>query len=85
VSVPPQDDRPPMVVAMQWVHQVTSISLEMVLPAGLGYLADRSWGTEPWLVCVGAVLGFVTAMVHLLQLARRAGTRDDVGTHNSKS
>jgi len=74
-----------MVIAMQLVHQVTAISLEMVLPAGLGYFADQAWGTEPWLVSVGAVLGFVMAMVHLLQLARRAGSRDDVGSHNSKS
>ena len=30
------DDRPPMVVGMYWVQQITSIAVEMALPAGLG-------------------------------------------------
>ena len=60
------DDRPPMVVAMRWVQQITSIAVEMALPAFLGHLADQRWGTEPWLVGVGALFGFAVAMVHLL-------------------
>jgi len=70
VPDPPNDGRPPLVVAMQWVNQITTVSLEMALPAALGYWLDQKWQTEPWLVAVGAVLGFVTAMTHLLQLTR---------------
>lgn len=70
------DDRPPMVVGMQWVQQITSIAIEMALPAWLGRLADQRWGTEPWLVSVGAVLGFAAAMVHLIAIAKRSGRSD---------
>lgn len=66
------DDRPPMVVAMRWVHQITSIAIEMALPALLGHWLDGRWGTEPWLVAVGALLGFAAAMVHLLSLAKQS-------------
>ena len=60
-----------MVVAMQWVSQITTVSLEMALPAGLGYLADKRWGTEPWLICIGAILGFVVGLRHLLVMAAK--------------
>ena len=70
------DDRPPLVIAMQWVQQVTAISLEMALPAGLGYWLDNRWGTSPWLVAVGAVFGFTVAMRHLLDLAGRASKQN---------
>jgi F0F1-type ATP synthase assembly protein I len=67
------DDRPPMVVGMYWVQQITSIAVEMALPAGLGLLADQHWGTGPWLVAVGALLGFAAALWHLLKIAKRGG------------
>jgi F0F1-type ATP synthase assembly protein I len=67
------DDRPPMVVGMYWVQQITSIAVEMALPAGLGLLADRHWGTGPWILAVGALLGFAAALWHLLALAKRGG------------
>jgi F0F1-type ATP synthase assembly protein I len=65
-----------LVVAIEWVQQITTISLEMALPAGLGYWLDGRWGTGPWLVSIGALLGFVVGMRHLLQLAAR-GRRND--------
>jgi len=65
------DGRPPMVVAMQWVSGITTVSLEMALPAGLGYLADERWGTEPWLTSVGALFGFIVGFRHLLQLVAK--------------
>lgn len=71
MSGAPKDDRPPMVAAMQRAHQVTSISLEMALPAGLGYWLDQRWGTEPWLVIVGALLGFGLMMLHIVAIARK--------------
>jgi len=68
-----KDDRPPMVVAMEWVSHITSISIEMAAPAGLGYWLDGRWGSGPWLLAVGAVLGFLMAFWHLLALTKRGG------------
>lgn len=67
----PQDSRPPLVVAMTWVNRLTTISIEMVLPAVLGYWGDKRWGTRPLLVAIGALLGFSIAMWHLLKIANR--------------
>jgi F0F1-type ATP synthase assembly protein I len=64
-----------MVAAMRWVQQITSIAVEMALPAFLGHLADERWGTEPWLVGVGALFGFAVAMLHLLSLTKQGGRR----------
>ncbi len=61
-----------MVVATQWVSHITAVSLEMVLPALLGYWLDQRWKTDPWLVCIGALLGFIVGMKHLLQLTSQA-------------
>ena len=60
---PTQDQRPPMVVAMYWVSQVTTVGLEMSLPAGLGYWLDLRWGTLPWLVSLGGLLGFIAVVI----------------------
>jgi ATP synthase protein I len=65
-----KDDRPPMVVGMYWVQQITTIAIEMALPALLGRLGDQRWGTEPWLVSIGALLGFAVGLRHLLKIAR---------------
>lgn len=67
---PIQDQRPPMVVAMHWVSQVTTVGLEMSLPAGLGYWLDLRWGTLPWLVSLGGLLGFGLGMWHLLKMVK---------------
>jgi F0F1-type ATP synthase assembly protein I len=72
VSGASNDRRPSMADAMRWVHQITSIALEMALPPLLGYFADERWKTGPWLVVVGAFLGFALAMVQLLNLAKQS-------------
>ena len=61
-----------MAVAMNWVSQITTIGLEMSLPALGGNWLDDRWGTSPWLVCIGAVIGFGVGMWHLLKLARQS-------------
>jgi ATP synthase protein I len=70
-----KDDRPPIVVGMFWVQQITSIAVEMALPAALGLYLDKRWGTGPWLLAVGAIVGFLAALWHLLALAKRGGPR----------
>ncbi len=71
MGLPDQDSEPPMVVASRWVHQITTIAFEMALPAGLGFWLDRRWGTSPWLVVLGACLGFYVAGMSLAQLIKR--------------
>jgi F0F1-type ATP synthase assembly protein I len=73
----------PMSIAAHWVSVTSTISLEMALPGAFGYWLDGQWGTKPWLVIIGVVLGFVTGMLHLLQLVKTENqkekdkTRDD--------
>jgi F0F1-type ATP synthase assembly protein I len=57
------------------VQQIFAISAEFAVPAVIGYWLDQKWGTEPWLVSVGAVLGFFVGMRHLLQMAARASKK----------
>jgi hypothetical protein len=69
-----QDERPPLVVAFEWVSKITTVALEMVLPGILGTWLDRRWGTK-FLALVGFALGLVVGIWHLLILT---------GTGNSK-
>ena len=60
-----------MVVASRWVHQITSIALEMALPAGAGYWLDKKWGCAPWLLLVGAGFGLLTAGLSFAQMVKK--------------
>jgi uncharacterized protein YqgC (DUF456 family) len=79
------DERPsvdPLALAMEWVAKITTVALEMVLPAvGGGYL-DRRLGTSHWAL-VGVVLGVVVGMWHLLLMTKVKpnGKRGDKGTN----
>lgn len=54
---------------MEWVAKITTVSLEMALPAiGGGYL-DTRLGTSYWALA-GVVVGVVVGMWHLLQMTR---------------
>ena len=69
------DERPtpdPLALAMEWVAKITTVALEMVLPAiGGGYL-DRRYGTSFWALA-GVVLGVVVGIWHLLQMTKPPG------------
>ncbi|MBN1910796.1 MAG: AtpZ/AtpI family protein [Pirellulales bacterium] len=58
-----------MAQAMGWVSQVTTIGLEMALPALAGHWLDQRLGTKLVFLLLGTVLGFATGMWHLLKLA----------------
>lgn len=64
-----QKNRPPMVVAMERVSQITALGGEMVLPAVAGYFLDQRWGTSPWLIISGGILGLSISFWHLYQLS----------------
>jgi hypothetical protein len=62
-----------MAAAMEWVTKITTVALEMFLPAAGGAYLDHRLGTK-YLALVGVVVGFVVGMWHLLQMTR-AGNR----------
>lgn len=53
---------------MEWGVQLTTIAAEMGLMAWFGHWLDEKWGTGPWLVITGALLGLAVATVHLIAL-----------------
>ena len=69
--MPRQDSEPPMVVASRWVSEIINIALQFCLPVGAGFWLDDHWGTSPWLVVVGACLGFLIAGTSFAQLIKR--------------
>ena len=65
----------PLARAVEWVTKITTVALEMVLPAIGGGWLDRRLGTTYWAL-VGVVLGMVVGMWHLLQMTRpKTGSR----------
>jgi F0F1-type ATP synthase assembly protein I len=50
---------------------VTSIALHAVIPAGIGYWLDGRWGTSPWLLIAGTVIGFVSMMWELIKFSQK--------------
>jgi F0F1-type ATP synthase assembly protein I len=44
--------------------------MQMALPPTLGWWADSQFKTTPWLLIVGAVLGFTVSMFELVKLAK---------------
>jgi len=49
---------------------ITTIGLEFSLPVGVGFVIDRHLHTTPVATLIGAVLGFLAGMTHILAAAR---------------
>ncbi len=45
---------------------------EMVVPVVLGVWIDNNYGSAPWGLVVGAVVGFVGSLAHLIVVGNRA-------------
>jgi len=58
-----------MAAAMQWVHRITTVVMEMVLPGIFGVWLDKKWGTN-FVGLLGFALGLTTAIIHLLQMTK---------------
>lgn len=59
--------------------QVSGIALQGVLPILLGYWGDVSLGTRPWLLIVGAGLGFsllLMSVKRISQVSSSSGRND---------
>lgn len=66
---PGRDRRSSLAVGMYWASRISNIGFQMSVPPLLGWWADRSWGTEPWLLIAGALLGFASGMWSVLKLS----------------
>jgi hypothetical protein len=62
--------RHPYATAIEWVAKITTVALEMILPAVAGNYFDRQWGTRYWAL-VGLVLGGTVGLWHLLKMTGR--------------
>jgi ATP synthase protein I len=62
-------DVDPMALALEWVTKITTVALEMVLPAIGGGWLDKRWGTSYWAL-IGVAVGMVVGMWHLLLMTR---------------
>ena len=64
------DGRSPIAVAMQWASQVTTISIEMVLPLLLGVWVDRRLGSRALFTILGGIAGLWLGIWNLIRLAK---------------
>jgi len=56
---------------------LSQIGMEMVAPIGLGLVLDYWLGASPWFAVIGAVLGFVGGLTHLIVLVNRPKEKED--------
>jgi ATP synthase protein I len=68
----------PLSVGLQWATTITTIGLEMALPALGGWWLDRRFGTEPIWTVILALLGVTVAMRHLWDIAKRLNRQSAV-------
>ncbi len=71
-----------MAQAIAWSSRITTICLEMVLPALIGHWLDQWLGTGMVLVVVGAAAGMIAGMVHLVRIANAEGKTSSDGKSN---
>ncbi len=50
---------------------ISQVGLEMVVPIVIGVLLDRYLQSSPWGVSIGAILGLMIGLVHLVKLANK--------------
>ncbi len=68
----PQRRQPSGLAAgMYWATRISTIGFEMAVPPAIGFWLDERYGTAPWLVLLGACLGFAVAMLDIVKLARQ--------------
>ncbi len=54
---------------MEWVAKITTVGLEMILPAVGGRYLDLRWDTNYW-VLIGLAFGGTVGFWHLLKMTR---------------
>lgn len=64
----------PYAAAIEWVAKITTVALEMALPAVGGSFLDQRFGTKYWTL-IGLVLGVTFGLWHLLQMTKSKASR----------
>ena len=72
-----------MVIALEWVSKITTVALEMVLPAIVGNWLDKRWGTK-FLALMGIALGVSLGIWHLLVLTGTGKIKQENRTDSEK-
>ncbi len=70
--------------AMVWAIQLSGVSLELATCVVLGYLGDQRWGTSPWLLVLGSLIGFTISMLHLWRIVRLIEKSSDSSVGKSR-
>ena len=68
---------PPDPSELRRYFALSQVGLEMVAPIGVGLALDYYLGWSPWGAVVGAVLGFVGGLAHLIVLVNRPKDSED--------
>jgi F0F1-type ATP synthase assembly protein I len=55
---------------------LAQVGLEMVAPIVVGWFLDGYFGWSPWAVIVGALVGLVGGVAHLVALSNRLNQED---------
>jgi uncharacterized membrane protein YedE/YeeE len=66
MAVPPSKS---MAQALLWISRITTVGLEMVVPAIVGGMLDRYFDTK-FLAVSGLVFGVVAGFWHLIMMTR---------------
>lgn len=61
-------DRPPLAEAMRLAQLGTMLVAPMLGLGAVGYFLDRRWGTRPWLMVAGLLLGMAGGFVNFVQI-----------------
>lgn len=69
------DTRPKRAIEYGRYFALGQVGLEMVAPLVVGVLLDSWWGTSPWLAVVGAGVGLVGGLLHLVLYLNAAERR----------
>lgn len=58
----------------QYIALGTHIAASMIIPVIAGMYVDNRWGSSPWGVIIGALIGFGAMISIVLRLAAQTGT-----------
>ena len=63
--------KPPDSRGFGFYAQMSQVAMEMVLPVLLGVFVDSKFGTTPWVMIAGALVGLFGGLFHLIVLVSR--------------
>lgn len=62
------DGRSPLVDAMRYAQVGTMLVAPMLVLGGIGYALDRRFGSKPWLLLLGLLLGMAAGFANFFRL-----------------